>query len=649
MLRYGLVILLCAASLAQASDPDALLADLGRRYDEEVTPLFEQYCLDCHAGDEAEAGVDLAGWESGAAAAAADEELWDRVMKRISAREMPPEGSPKPSNQQINVVQRWIEELPKESAENCERLATDATQRFFRGYVMSRRLTRGEYARSIRDLFGVAMAVEDELPSDGAGGEGFDTAGAALFTSPILMEKYLRVAQEVAATVLPDESDGLAPEIAAARERILSRAPSDSAAPREAARAVLEHFAYRAYRRPLTAGPAGDVERLLVLFDRVHDRGDGFLPALRHALAGVLISPHFLFLAEPEPEAEGVYRLGPYQLASRLAYFLWSAPPDEALLAAAASGDLHDQEELLRQTERMLADPRSNALGERFAVQWLELGELGKAKRPDEHAFPDYDEELADAMRGESVAAFNYVFRENRSVLELIDSDYTFVNARLAHHYGLPAPEGAGFVRVSLPDRSRGGLATHAGVLTATSYPLRTSPVLRGKWVAEVLLGERIPPPPPDVPALAEDETELQAASSLRERLEQHRTNPTCAACHQKLDPIGFGLENFDAVGRWRTHDSSGEPIDAGGKLPSGDEFSGPAELKDVLLQRKEDFIRRLARKMLGYALGRELNKFDECVIDDAVAALEENDYQSRALVAQIVLSYPFQHRYVAR
>jgi hypothetical protein len=377
--------------------------------------------------------------------------------------------------------------------------------------------------------------------------------------------------------------------------------------------------------------------------------------ALRQPLKAVLVSPYFLFLVEQTPEQGGFYRISPGELATRLAYFVWVAPPDDPLLALAESGRLHEPGVLADETRRLLKDPKSKGLAQNFSRQWLGLDALGTTVKPDPERFPEFDVELTLAMRDEADAFFEYVLHEDRSLLELIDANYTFVNAQLAHHYGLVGVSGPEIRRVDLPDRNRGGVLTLGSVLTITSYPLRTSPVLRGRWVLEQILGGKVPPPPPNVPLLSRDDTKLGAAS-LREQLQAHRADATCAACHQRMDPLGFGLENFGPTGRWRTNypmleedgrlNPEGPAVDAAGELPSGDKFTGPAELKSLILARKDEFLRHFVRKMFGYALGRELNKADDCAVSDTLKALAENGYRSSILVEQIVASYPFQHRF---
>jgi hypothetical protein len=441
--------------------------------------------------------------------------------------------------------------------------------------------------------------------------------------------------------LLTTSSRKLPPDIARARARLLIAEPSPWQKPETAARKVIGNFADKAFRRPLEEK---EIRGLLELFNRAYRRGDGFVLSLRQALKAVLISPNFLFLAEPEPVTGGIHRLEPLPLASKLSYFIWSSMPDQELFALARSGQLQDTNIYLQQVRRMLADPKASALGERFALQWLNLDRLGIEVHPDPKTFPQFDTHLLAAMRQEAVSFFNHLLRQNRSLLEVIDTDYTFVNQRLAELYEIPHVTGDAFQPVKLTDRNRGGVLGMAAIHTLTSYPLRTSPVLRGRWIMEALLGEKVKPPPPEVPPL-EENSESAGPLALRAQLELHRANAECAACHEKMDPLGFGLENFDVLGRWRSQDG-GQPIDAQGKLSSGETYLGPTGLKQVLMKRKDDVVQNLVKKMIGYAYGRELNKFDDCVVDRTMKALRENEYRATVLVEQIAISYPFQHRF---
>jgi hypothetical protein len=322
-----------------------------------------------------------------------------------------------------------------------------------------------------------------------------------------------------------------------------------------------------------------------------------------------------------------------------MSYFLWSSMPDDELFDLAAKGQLRAN--LSAQIRRMLKDPKSSALTDNFAGQWLQLRAIDNVA-PDPSTFPDFDESLRSAMAKETQLFFNAIIQEDRSVLDFIDADFTFVNARLAKHYGIPGITGDDFQRVSLAGSERGGVITQASVLTITSYPGRTSPVQRGKWVLENLLDAAPPPPPPNVPALAEGK---ELKGTLRQRMEQHRTDPACANCHAQMDGIGFALENFDATGAWRTRDANQDPIDAAGTLPGGVSFKGPVELRRILLDRREEFVGCLVGKMLTFALGRGLESYDRRTTDAIAAAMKGNGYRFSVLIDQIIRSEPFQKR----
>lgn len=621
--------------------PTVALAGSAEEWKEAIRPLLERKCFDCHGPEKQKGDLDLARFDEYESVTATPE-VWAMVLERVQAFEMPPKKSGELEFNEHQKLMKWLRELPKAEEIDCDTVASDRTANFYRGYVMSRRINREEYHHTLRDLFGVAIDVRDLLPADGGGGEGFDTSGNALFLSPIHIERYLQAAEKALSIVLPDRGRGLPDDYRAARRRLLIARPSANGQDASVAAAqVIGAFARRAFRRPVTEE---EVARFVTLFERAWNRGDGYVPAIRLALQGVLVSPNFLFLAEPEPEVGGIHPLGAIPLASKLSYFIWSSMPDEHLLALAESGELLNTNVYRTEIRRLLRDPKARALGERFALQWLDLERLGTEVKPDPVRYPDFDDALCSSMRQEVVEYFNRIFIEDRSLLELIDSNYTLVNARLAALYGIPDVSGDDLRPVSLSARERGGILGMAAVHTVTSYPTRTSPVLRGRWILEALLGDKVPPPPPDVPPLAEEKDGIVHAS-VRQQLEVHRVNPECAACHDKMDPLGFGLENFDVVGRWRDQDR-GTQIDARGTLPSGEMFEGPAGLKTVLMARKEKFLRHLARKMTGFAFGRELNKFDDCVIDRAVEALEAGDYRASLLVENIVLSYPFRHRF---
>jgi hypothetical protein len=416
--------------------------------------------------------------------------------------------------------------------------------------------------------------------------------------------------------------------------------------PREAAlqscaRRILGEFARRAYRRPVTLA---EVDRLMRFFELARGDGANFEASVKLALQAVLVSPHFLFRGELQPEPDNprsVHPVNEFALASRLSYFLWSSMPDEELFRLAEQGTL--RKHLADQVKRMLGSPRAQALVDGFASQWLQVRNLDLVA-PDPKEFPNFDADLRAAMRRETELFFAAIMREDRSVLDFLEADFTFVNQRLARHYGLADIRGDDFQRVSLRGTPRGGLLTQASILTITSNPTRTSPVKRGKWVLENILGTPPPPPPPDVPELPEAKGE-KLVGTLRERMEQHRSNPMCSSCHARMDPIGFGFENFDGVGAWRERDGD-RPIDPAGQLVSGESFHGPAGLRAILLNRKKDeFVRCLSTKMLTYALGRGLEYYDRCALDQITQQLAKNHYRFSTLVLEIVKSAPFQLR----
>ena len=611
------------------------------KFEQDILPIVRDRCLECHSGDQPDGGFDVAQFSSGELVTK-KLDTWIDVGKRLRLKEMPPEGSPQLNDDQKGKFHRWLDSQPKQVL--CSQLATDQTQAWYRGFVMSRRLTRTEYLNAIRDLVGIPIGPQIEIPSDGSGGEGFDTNGDSLFTSAIHIEQYLQVASTTIDTALPTsipaDTSEEAIRIRAARERLLVASPADDSAELTAAKTVITAFARRAWRRPVMDD---EVARLLSLFNAAKQRGGGFVEAIRDPLKAVLVSPHFLFVVESETLEGGVQRLTQHQLATRLALFIWSSVPDDELLRQADEGLLDTPEQIVAQTRRLLADSKAIALGENFGLQWLGLTRFISGVKPDREIYPEYNDPLSNDLHQEAIRFVSTVFREDRSLLDLINANYVVVNGTLAKHYGLNLPADAPWQRFETSDRRRGGVITLGASLMTASYPRRTSPVLRGRWILEEVLGGQVPPPPPNVPAL--DASVSETATTLRERLELHRKNPECASCHNRMDPLGFGLENFDGLGRWRETDQ-GLAIDSSGELPSGEKFQGPEELKKILLNRAGEFERQVVKKMLGFSLGRELNKFDECVIKDSLDRLNAENHRASAVIETIVLSYPFQHRY---
>ena len=495
---------------------------------------------------------------------------------------------------------------------------------------------------------------------------GLRTVGVAFVRNPALEEGVLQPPVDmstfgystdeemggnpaVGSVVIGGPFDGMTPAEVASRQRIFVCSPADGAGEEGCAKEIITTLARRAYRRPVTAA---DVEHLFGFFESGRRRGD-FDAGVQTVLERVLVDPEFLFRV-PRPPADAgavVYRMGDLELASRLSFFLWNSVPDDALLAAAERGALSDPEGLERQVRRMLADPRSERLSRNFFDLWLELHKIRNVA-PDPTIFPAFDENLRDAMQRETELFLASQLREDRSALDLLQADYTFVNERLARHYGIPDVYGNHFRRVTLPDDRRAGLIGKGSILTLTSYSTRTSVVNRGKWLLERVLGAPPPAPPANVPPL-EESGDGAAPTSQRERMEAHRANPSCAVCHRLTDPLGFSLDNFDAIGRWRTTDDPripgqrGPVIDASGVTPDGHRFEGPAGLRALLLDRRQQFVRTVAEKLLTYALGRRLEYYDRPVVRRIVRNAEESDYRWSALVQGVVESAPFQLRRV--
>ncbi len=406
-------------------------------------------------------------------------------------------------------------------------------------------------------------------------------------------------------------------------------------------RKIMAHFAEAAFRRPVTAQ---ETERYLRVVSAARGRGRSFDSAVALGMQAILVSPDFLFRIErdePNASAGSIHPISQYELASRLSYFLWSSMPDRELLRSAGEGSLRNPEVMRQQVRRMLNDPKANAFVENFTGQWLEIRRLESVK-PDRERYPDFEDYLRISMRKETELFFDSVMREDRSILDFVNGQYTFLNERMARHYKIPGITGPEFRRVDLSGTARRGVLTQASVLTVSSYGNRTSPVLRGKWVLENLLNAPPPPPPPDVPNL--DTAAVGSTASLRQQLEEHRKNPVCASCHSKMDPLGFALENFDAIGQWRTVDGK-LPIDASGTLPNGKQFLGATELTTVLSDDPATFTRCLTEKMMIYALGRGLEGYDRKTVKEIASRVAANQYRFSSLVNEIVNSLPFQQR----
>ncbi len=438
----------------------------------------------------------------------------------------------------------------------------------------------------------------------------------------------------------PFEIEG--PGVTPSREKIFICRPENSDQELACAEEIIATLARRAYRRPINAD---DLPQLMELYEEAAAEG-GFEAGIRMALQKILVSPEFIFRMEFDPadaEPGGAYRVSDLELASRLSFFLWSSIPDDELLSLAEEGRLSDPVVLERQTRRLLADPKSQSLVSNFAGQWLFLRNIARVQ-PDPVAFPNFDENLRHALQRETELLVASMVREDRSVVDILDSDYTYLNERLAEHYGVEGIYGSEFRRVTLEDETRRGLLGQASILTVTSYPNRTAPTIRGKWVLEQLLGTPPPPPPPDVPSLADDEN--VRVLTMRERMEAHRANPACAVCHRMMDPLGFALENFDGLGRWReTIGELGAAIDSSGVLPDGTAFNGPGGLREILLSKQDLFVETFTERLLTYALGRGVEHYDLPTVRKITREAADDDHRWSSIILGIVRSVPFQMR----
>lgn len=431
----------------------------------------------------------------------------------------------------------------------------------------------------------------------------------------------------------------LAGDLPEPHRRLMIAQPGSPAEYEASARTILGRIVPLAWRRSVSDE---EISRLVSLVKQVTDDGASFERGMQTAVQAVLVSPRFLFRVEEDP-ASGVRDLDAYELASRLSYFLWSSTPDPELLESARTGQLTQPAELERQTRRLLADPRSRSIVDNFASQWLQLRNLANIS-PNPRRFPKFTKELRSDMRRETEMLFETILREDRSIIEFLSADYSYVNQRLAEHYGIEGISGDEFRRVTVNPDQRGGLLGQASILTVTSNPTRTSPVKRGKWILENLLAAPPPPAPAGVPPLKESTRREPIELTLKERMAQHRTDPACAACHQLMDPLGFGLENYDATGVWRTNDGFAD-VDSTGDLPDGRKFNGPKELRAILLERSDDFRRCFADRLLTYSLGRGLEYFDECTVQQITARGKSEGDKFSAYVLGIVTSTPFRQR----
>jgi len=620
-LVIAIMVLLVAAPV-YAADPAKA------SFEKDILPILEDYCYYCHGDGKKKGDLSLEIFKT-EKDIQQNYKISEQIFKYVLAGEMPPKDRKKrPSKKEQVLVADWVRNSLDDFYANAP---PDP------GRVTVRRLNRSEYNNVIRDLMHLDFKPAKDFPADDSG-YGFDNIGDVLSVSPLLLEKYLSAAEEIAAqaVAVPSRGKPLSPTRLTEFQKQYFKYPIPADNRRRIAEDFAREFMRRAYRREVSSV---EIKNVLVLARQAVDAGGSFEEGVRLAVQAVLISPRFLFRWELDGAPDNpraVRSLNEYELASRLSFFLWSSQPDDQLLRYANRGQL--RKNLGKELERMLKDAKAQSFVENFAGQWLELRNLD-VYQPDKKLFPTFTPALRSDMRRETELLFSHIMGGNRSVLELLSADYSFVNARLAAHYGISDVKGESFRPVSLRGTFRGGILGHASILTITSDPNRTSPVKRGKYVLENILGTPPPAPPPDAPPLSETG---KITGTLREQFVKHRQDPACASCHKVMDPIGFAFENYDAIGRYRTKDNS-LPIDASGKLETGEPFGNAADLRSILLnQKREYFTRCITEKMLTYALGRGLEYYDKRTIDGIVARLKGNNYRFNELVQGIVSSLPF-------
>jgi len=612
-------------------------------YNKVLIPLLDKRCYGCHNTNKEKGGVNLENYKE-KDRLISDGQLWLKVVEQLKTRAMPPKSEGPLSEKEFTTLVGGINSILQTSLQEKNP-----------GRVTIRRLSHSEYHYTILDLVGVDFDARNYFPSDGSGGGGFDNQGGALFFTPLKLERYYDAADSI--VNIAYNNDALWKKIVpVAYEQtwyeklinwIKSLFSSDYEminSPQSAAEDVVVHFASKAYRRFIKEN---EKEKLLGIFNKVFAAKDSindtqrFNESIAETVKTVLISPNFLYLVEEEPEKLGAYPLSDFEVASRLSYFLWTSMPDQELFNLAYAGKLHDTLVLETQVKRMLADPKSKRFAETFSSQWLGISKLiDNQPIADPKKYPEFDMPLRFALYRETVEYFYYVLTRSKNMMELINSNYTFTNKRLADYYNIKGGSGEEFQKTELTDSSRGGVLGMGSVLATTSFPLRTSPVTRGKWVMEQLLGISPPPPPPVVAELTEDPV-AHSEIGLKKLLLKHRSNPACLSCHQKMDPLGLGLENFDPIGKWR--DTYGKAkVDASGIMQDGSTFEGPKELKLLLLKEKEKIARNFSTKMLSYALGRSTLFTDEPALQRLDACLLNNNFNPELFLVELVKSYPF-------
>jgi hypothetical protein len=612
-------------------------------YETDIRPLLSIKCFECHNTGNTKGGVNLDNYKE-QARVIEDGQFWLKVLDQIKTRAMPPKTEPPLSSEQYHKLVDGINSILQNSL-----------QKKSPGHVVIRRLSHSEYHYTILDLVDVDFDARNYFPSDGSGGGGFDNQGGALFFTPLKLERYYDAAEIIIDSARQNKTkwSKLVPISYEQNwwqrfrnwvKSLFSDEYDEVNPPELAAEKVIFPFATKAYRRFLKND---EEEKLINLFRIVYDQKDSidnprrFNESVAQTFISILISPHFLYRVEEEPEMPGAYPLSNFEVATRLSYFLWSSMPDQELFNLAYLGKLEDTVVLEAQVRRMLADPKAKRFAENFSTQWLGITKLiNNQPMVDKEKYPGFDMTIRKALYHETIEYFYHVLTKSKNMLDLISSNYTFLTKDLADFYGIEGPTSEDFEKVVLPDSTRGGVLGMGSVLSATSFEMRTSPVIRGKWVLEQLLGISPPPPPPVVAELTEDES-AHSELGLRKILELHRSKPDCQSCHEKMDPLGLGLENFDPTGRWRTTYGKAA-VDASGVMADGRTFEGPGQLKHLLLMEKEKIARNLSSKMLSYALGRSILFTDEPALQRLETTLLQNNFNPEPFIIELVKSYPF-------
>jgi len=639
--QWILIGMCMAISLLASAQPDD---PRQKHYNQMVRPLFMKHCYPCHNGEDKKAGIDFDNYFF-ISSIVRNGELFQKVVQHVGDRTMPPEMRPLLKQNEIDTITYYINSYLQAALAEKDP-----------GLIPPRRLSNQEYKYVIKDLLNLEVNVDSIFPSDPSGGAGFDNHAAVLYMSPLLIDRYFETADGLLETLyldteawrnlVPEYKGSIWSSLRIIWYRLFFKKDVSLERPIRLASEALIPFATLAYRRIIAPE---EKSRLQQFFKETYiqfaDKEDRFDASIKETMKLIFMSHNFLYRMENDPEIEGPYEISNFELASRLSFFLWSSMPDKHLLNVAYKENLHDSLVLKREVLRMLKSPKSRRLGQQFAIQWLELKKLeDPAFQVDLKIFPEYTPTLSALMLNEVELFFNYVILESNNLLDLIDSKYTFLNEELAKHYGISNIEGSAMRKVEFTSDERGGILGMAGVLTATSLPTRTSPVLRGKWVLEQILGTPPSPPPADVPDLEVSQDSTKPQETLRVVLERHRADPSCNSCHQAMDPIGLGLENFDAIGRWRNGYGE-EMIDPSGIMESGEVFDGPADLRKILLGKKELFAKNFSKKMLSFALGRSLQFKDTPTIRHLQESLLETDFNSEQFILEITNCYPFRYK----